>query len=706
MLRTLKRFDFMLKRKALPLAKARTRFAFSDDPNKSRNAIASACLGAVIFLAEPAVAQTPPLLCDGRYAQPQEMLDAAYGKYGTLYSGGQHWHGHDDVRASVDLYRLWLGLPDLEFRKTHLPYQASQTDRYPIAALRKSGGDWFRPALIEALDIALSDSPEPIAPAKVLFAMRMLDLGTTLGPSPDWWLWPQLPSEGYENLSIVAELMARHDLLDWLQTILPASAAPWAIASHLGPRPDRLDVYRTLRIYADDRISQQHSYEWTIAAFLYGPRAPDGSSGRHLSYNEGRHLVNDWRKQILACTATAQTYAAFAVAMVEAMRVSPRQADEWLKDGDLALLPKDIRQVVVTNSAMNLIYRWGAEPDVDDRLSRMARQTDDPALRAWVNVGRTYLAGSIDDLIAVHDGAVLDRRTIRALNVLSVDHLMRFARAASRTSDHRALFLQVAYLRLLALRRDAEAAALIRDIAPLLPDQQAQIERIMGRSWPLGVRLSLVALELPQRSVWLTRGDVSTIMHDAGIWQRHRSADGYDLPLDYRNAAFLQRDLESWLLLPGRWGAYRGMRGYGFAALDRAHARGIDVPPGQRHDLRGALVPDGPMQGELPFTALIALAEISRLSPAEGLSQRISEEVIAWADEGSDSWVERRLATSPAMPDALRKVVMLNQYRREGQVNGLFAGQAAFVLLHRRFPESAAAAATDHWHRCDRGCER
>ena len=52
------------------------------------------------------------------------------------------------------------------------------------------------------------------------------------------------------------------------------------------------------------------------------------------------------------------------------------------------------------------------------------------------------------------------------------------------------------------------------------------------------------------------------------------------------------------------------------------------------------------------------------------------------------------------MPQALRQIVELNRYRTRGDVAGVFAGKAAFRLLHDRFPLSAAARATPYWFTC------
>jgi len=54
--------------------------------------------------------------CEGKYVHAVQLVDAAFAKYGTLYSGGHHNHRTDHVGATLDLYRLWRGLPDAGLR--------------------------------------------------------------------------------------------------------------------------------------------------------------------------------------------------------------------------------------------------------------------------------------------------------------------------------------------------------------------------------------------------------------------------------------------------------------------------------------------------------------------------------------------------------------------------------------------------------------
>jgi hypothetical protein len=63
-------------------------------------------------LTAPALAQEEDVLCRGKYAFAAEMVDAAYARRGTLYSGA----GMAGVGASLDVWRLLVGKPDYNFR--------------------------------------------------------------------------------------------------------------------------------------------------------------------------------------------------------------------------------------------------------------------------------------------------------------------------------------------------------------------------------------------------------------------------------------------------------------------------------------------------------------------------------------------------------------------------------------------------------------
>ena len=113
-----------------------------------------------------------------------------------------------------------------------------------------------------------------------------------------------------------------------------------------------------------------------------------------------------------------------------------------------------------------------------------------------------------------------------------------------------------------------------------------------------------------------------------------------------------------------------------------------------------AYPPRGPHVSGVPFGKLVAMDELVRLGPETGLTQRLSEIIIDWADKGSDEWHELLAAQASPMPEALARIVRLNRYRSVGEVDGMFAGERAFRLLHDRFRLSKAAQETPVWWKC------
>ena len=108
----------------------------------------------------PAQAQSSAAICGGKYAAAGEMLDAAFGRFGTLYAGSEDVGIGRDVGATLDLYRLWHGLPDYGFRNGADLYKPVWMQHQP------PGGPWEYPAnQPEWADFALNHAlPYALAP--------------------------------------------------------------------------------------------------------------------------------------------------------------------------------------------------------------------------------------------------------------------------------------------------------------------------------------------------------------------------------------------------------------------------------------------------------------------------------------------------------------------------------------------------------------
>ena len=644
-------------------------------------------------------------VCNGRYQDAAEMLDAAYGKYETLYSGGETWSSLDNVGATIDLYRLWRNLPDLRFRDVRkFEFGIGKNDPFNYNFGLQQGDNWIQNQFERYLPLILNPSATIPSKRQKYIAAVLADLATTTGPAPDWWLRykPETLSPGLRQTQYLAQ---KEPFVDWLQTLLAASDAPWTTAWYFkptrrspGPSFQTL-TYKFLFDHAYDQYLAGQGIEWGIAAIHFAI----GLEYNYIFEGKVSTLLNSTkgiRTKIANCTATPAEYAAYAVMRFEEIR--NYRAGTPFEQGDHSIFPQSMRWIIAQKTFTRLLLKRVSLRHVAKTINNLKGFVDDPSFLAWLNVGRTYLSTSIDDLIDVHENTSLDPRSIRALNLLSVDNLIRFANANGRHVQDRKNILTVAFARLVALKHYQQARKLFPSLAEFYPDHKEAIQTIQSSGYPLDVQLALLVLEIPNTSVWLTEtGSNVSYAPDFGIYLRNHSKYGIDLPYEFRIASFLQRDLETWLQTPQRWGEYRGMRGYSLRKLNRAKSRGrnnatVRVP---------RMLPENGYPPVFKFVNLIAWDEISQLGPQTGLSRNISLSLINWADSGTDSWIKRWFSPDEEMANALRRVVYLNRKNDVGLINGKPIGQIAFLLLHNRFSETEAAKATPYWFKCSPRCE-
>lgn len=98
----------------------------------------------------------------------------------------------------------------------------------------------------------------------------------------------------------------------------------------------------------------------------------------------------------------------------------------------------------------------------------------------------------------------------------------------------------VAFARLIALQRWDEAEQLTDTLRVMYTGHSERLHAIAGQNWPQDVRMSLIALELPEASVWLTSvSETTSFDYDVKLgWQNDT-----DLPLEIRTGTFLKRDV-------------------------------------------------------------------------------------------------------------------------------------------------------------------
>jgi hypothetical protein len=71
---------------------------------------------AILVSADPIVSQH----CE--YVEAAEILNPTHGKYGALFTGGNHQPYFDSSAGSADIYRLLKGKNDVRYRKHALLY--------------------------------------------------------------------------------------------------------------------------------------------------------------------------------------------------------------------------------------------------------------------------------------------------------------------------------------------------------------------------------------------------------------------------------------------------------------------------------------------------------------------------------------------------------------------------------------------------------
>jgi hypothetical protein len=662
-----------------------------------------------ILLSFESIAQTVnPILCNGKYSAAAEMIDAAYGKYGTLYSGGEHWHQVDHVGATIDLYRLWKGLFDLKLR--HLE-QGINEDQETLKT---------QIALTEALRLGTEEARE-VSEEDRRHAVTTLDLMTTShqGKPVDWW--HNYPPDKDDASGITAALAKQSPLLDWLQFILVASDMPQQQYWHWKNNNNNDPAYKLLADKAWEEYEKSGSIEWFIASFLYVVEPYECDSDACGNQNYASTIVK-WKEGVSTCQASEQEYAAFAISYLNAMHIktdiyfSPGfyQVDEEkieikyfyrlpkpIEDlpasvgwNDLNLVPETIQKLVIQNYALRRISER-ANPYLknhpySDPSSVFAFEHS--ASKTWYELATFYLASSVKELSQL-DLNHLDQKAIRALNLVSADNLLFLSHLPNVDANVRYALLQTAFKRNFALNQDQKALELIEAIKtnePLMT--QKKITSILTKPIRADLKLALINLNLDPKGVWLNLPSSQSLDRDIGLDTWFASFEGCDSYFKLPNPVTrAQDDLDAWLLAPYAWGRFRGMHGYSIPILNKLNP------------LTRPLFFDTPsFESELPFSKLIAWSEIAKLGENNAYVNRISSLVIDWAESSRSSRVMRKLKEafnmqSDEIPEALHKLVMISKTCPLGEKDGKPIAQTAFELLHHDYPKSEWADKTPYW---------
>ncbi len=626
---------------------------------------------------------TAQSICDGQYAQAGALLDAAYSQNGTLHAGGNYWHRRDNIGVTLDIYRLLQGLDDLNLRRAETIYQEFPDDPLLEESSVHAAFTRLLPTFQRATELSDDDA---------YLIATTADMITTSGPAFGWWLTDPPLQELTERERATRDLAREEPLVNWLQYIMAASDAPWAYGWHLSSgraSNSEAQAYQALASRAFDDYRAGDGLAWAVAGLsLMSHNAPAMIS-----------LSEDWFDDVTDCGADAATYAAYAIARFEILR-----AQGSIHSADADVLPSEMRRLAFEQLSMGALLNAHRDHQPFGSAEALATLAPDDTARHWANVGHSFRAATIEELIDIHASAPLDPRSFRLLNILSADNIVAFANADGRHDDDRRILLSAAAARYFALGQDDAAAALLPEIAALSAEDSDGLDAILSARHPKDRRIALFLLALPDPATWIT-ADLGPYdwSPDIALTQRIRTKRGLDLPFELRSASYLQRDLEVWLRLPSRWDAYFGMRGASLGYIDRAHWRGVQPNAPRRIP---QIPPQSPDAQGMELAHLIAWDELARLGPSHGVAWRISNVVVDWAETDSDRLFFRLFTQSEDIADALEQVIALQaRNAMASRADGKPPGQRAFELLNRRYYDTAAAARSVVWQRCSNRCD-
>jgi|GEM_PF-3026726 len=627
--------------------------------------------------------------CEGKYVHAVQLVDAAFAKYGTLYSGGHHNHRTDHVGATLDLYRLWRGLPDAGLRGANVVGIVREYDT-------SSESYWQQPSVAEvwarAKWAASEAELENLGEQDRAFAAQGFDRLTGIQTDLDGWREGIVSDPSKEGWPDAVALMAENSALDWMQSVAVASSADYALYWHLAENMSEEDRTAHKRIGAADweRFQAGEGIEWAVSAALH--------------YHEDQELegfaetLAGWGKTVLDCTATPAEYAALVTTQSVLGRYKDfawRRSRDASKPGLTELLPPSVRSGISRSRAFTKILVPPRYCRQSDGALGLSAPVEDVMLAL-------YAACEIED-VPLSDAAY----AMRAYNLLSTDHLV----VLGKRYDAPAGLVRAAFARHVALGNWLSAEDLVPDLMAATPAHAARIEREWtARGRPRPVRLARIILFTPNLSTMIASTEQSEAGINMHVWHALGGIDEAgsvrgtrNLQRDYVYGGIMQRDYEVMLRLPHRRGAFWAGRWGLTGPLGRAterqairgdHWRARRAPP---IDYRRYIGRPGDRNG-VPFVReLVAVEELRDLAGDAALMKTVSDVILDWSEAQTDSWWARRFGNHEADAEALAQLIALCRYNACGARAGTPQAKRAFKMLKGRMGKTGAAKSTKYW---------
>jgi len=635
-----------------------------------------------------------------------------------------HFRNLDGLSGSIALFRRLNSLPDLKwpeqiyFYPWSLIEEGSQPpahDRLRWAAESALSGDVsvfeaYRPREIPTF----YSTSEPL-PAIAL------DLATSAARPLDWWLGAT-PDEGWSaNQKAVHELAKHMELVDWLQTAVTASSAPWVFEWSFVPTSDQAyEEWRNVLKHAVDRWKAGDGLEWAAVALeLLPPRQPGVPAPRdergvpvfdYALANEVLALHKALVRKVEACTATPLELAA-AVALA-----APAHAHGAPPALLRPLLPRSPEAVVqITKKGLRRAFIEGRDvrPWLD--IATAIEATVDPSGVLLEDVGRIaryvrfLTAKSFDDAVAIYDGRPLDAEAESVLNLLPYKALARLGARTSWTIQNRGLVVRAALARAWALGHTEAALGMLRVVADTNRELAAEVARVQKQSGRQARVRALLLLILRTPAINMELASATSGIDLITFWGADGEPRRSVFAIDHMRHSLLNRwcplgprtvkrervlhDVDTLLRLP-TGSSYRDIRGYVDWEVGRHETSKFrsSIP----YELSAVL---SAKRTELierhPVVRRADDHELRALSRVRSAPEALSRAAITWARS-----VRRDQSTTGADPDVAEALhLAVGTTRWSCQMAG---GQGpwsreAFALLHDRWGTTTWAARTPYW---------
>ena len=629
------------------------------------------------------------------------ILDNAYNKYGTAYSGGEHGQRLDNVGATIDLYRALIGLPLYNFSNEANEFDPWDFDLYETDVDR---------LLIETSVNKSIVSEQPLLSAEQKYEISVAyDLAIPMGDNLDWWL------EERENLSqlewVLNFLATSDDSVDWMIASMSASYLPWALDWHL-PYNASLEFEKSRRNvieYAASKFSLDNQLQWLtiISMFMI-------TSDEEVELVE--HQFNVAMANLLGGTSDQLDYLLVNLLGYELARI---QGHDFFIENQF-IFTDVLKHYLIERLYKQHLFEYMTSDNASVRkrqIMDLASVTDEPFYLSKIGVALAYSSTSFSEFLS-HFNFILekaevnlkattntdfeqliDAKIFRLMNIFSIDELKEVLSSSKFNFENNRMIRNVLLNRSFVLDDYETFNETLDGLYWYLSDEQRiSIDNIKNLNLTQKIEAALIIFELKKKSLWISGGNFAP---DVMARNEHFYKSGTDLNDNFLSGDFLDRDLNVFLMLPQEWDASWSMCCRNIIQrLARASDRGSFDNIGFNYselaiDFNSS---DSLFNGNNNRQSIIA-----EFHPDTGLAFKLSQTIIEWHQNSGTRWYWKS-RHHDLIAEMLATVVRLQKRNATAKLNGKYLGQTAFSILKTSYADTISATETKYWFKCERNC--